>query len=131
MSSISTTGQLPVIEDIDAVYLWPVEYAPIVHDGATLKSGARISARPWTERGLDQLDIDAAFERAMQRTGDPEAAFRQVALQLDGEFKKAISDPVWDWPRATIRTDGELVPAGKRNIVDRGQLRASQQLEFS
>lgn len=44
-----------------------------------------------------------------------EAAFKDMAEIMSGEFTKAITSPTWDWPTG-----------GKRDIVDTGRLRISQ-----
>jgi hypothetical protein len=48
-------------------------------------------------------------------------AFADTALIVGGEFTKAITDPVYPWPR------GE----SPRDVVDTGRLRSSQRLEIS
>lgn len=48
-------------------------------------------------------------------------AFRDTVLLLDGELTKAITSPVYPWPK------GE----SPRDIVDTGELRRSQRYEFT
>ncbi len=49
-----------------------------------------------------------------------ESAFKETCFLLGIEFTKAISEPIWQWDNAP----------SPRDIVDTGQLRASQQVEF-
>lgn len=53
-----------------------------------------------------------------------ESAARQVFPELNSAFQAAIGSKAWDWPRVTIRSNGQEV-GSPRNIVDRGTLRAS------
>jgi hypothetical protein len=55
-----------------------------------------------------------------QIQGATSKTFKQAARKLEGELVKAITDPIYSWP------SGE----SPRDIVDTGQLRASQKLTF-
>lgn len=57
----------------------------------------------------------AAVDKAIER------AFKDATLIMDGEFKKAISDPIYPWPK------GET----PRDVVDTGRLRNSQEYSYS
>jgi hypothetical protein len=37
-------------------FSWEVDYAAAVHDGATLKNGTELPARPWTKIGLEECN---------------------------------------------------------------------------
>jgi hypothetical protein len=70
-----------------------------------------------------------------------ETAARIVFPELNAAFQDALGTKAWDWPRDTYRggafrrdgsrTKGRRVPAGLRNIVDMGTLRASNSIEIS
>lgn len=51
-------------------------------------------------------------------------AFRETNEVLGRKFAQAIDDPRWPWPGDTQRHRGEAV-GSPRNIVDRGELKAS------
>lgn len=53
-----------------------------------------------------------------------ETAARIVFPELNSAFQAALGSKAWDWPRVTIRSNGQEVGT-PRNIVDRGTLRAS------
>ena len=44
------------------------------------------------------------------------------------QLQKEIRDKQFDWPTPTLRKNGQLVPAGLRDIVDTGTLVKSQSL---
>lgn len=60
---------------------------------------------------FDGRNIQAAADKA----------FRDMTLIMDGAFKKALTDPVYPWPK------GE----SPRDVVDTGRLRDSQIYQFS
>jgi len=50
-----------VVEPISAtevIYSYPVEYAMLVHQGATLSTGTELPARPWVDAAVDELKQD-------------------------------------------------------------------------
>lgn len=53
-----------------------------------------------------------------------ETAARIVFPELNSAFQAALGSKAWDWPRVTIRSNGQEV-GSPRNIVDNGTLRAS------
>lgn len=53
-----------------------------------------------------------------------ETAARIVFPELNSAFQAALGSKTWDWPRVTIRSNGQEV-SSPRNIVDNGTLRAS------
>lgn len=61
---------------------------------------------------LDLSPIDRAFERTVSAFADA--------------CQDAFDDPVWSWPATTRRRNGETAGT-RRNIVDLGTLKASQQ----
>lgn len=51
--------------------------------------------------------------------------FQDRVKILDTEFTATFNDPIFRWPRATVRSTGEIA-GSPRNIVDTGKLRDSQ-----
>lgn len=63
-----------------------------------------------------QIQINlAAIDQAVEK------AFKEATMIMDGEFKKAISESVYAWPK------GET----PRDVVDTGRLRASQEYSYT
>ena len=62
------------------------------------------------------------FDRAVKR------ALEAAGNRLDSEFTQQISAEKWPWPRDTLRS-GNRIAGSPRDIVDFGQLRASQNRE--
>lgn len=117
-----------------AEFSWNTDYASYVHEGVvyrrtvrfrtprgwmTILAGTRYPPRRWTEQALKEFDFAETFGDLINSTGDVEQAFREACLLLGRAFTQAISSPTWQW------TDGE-----NRDIVDTGQLRQSQNLDF-
>lgn len=48
---------------------WDVPYAVLVHEGATLQSGAEYPARPWTKRAVDDYKPLRKFAQEIKRRG--------------------------------------------------------------
>jgi len=48
-------------------HAWNVEYAMAVHEGAVLKNGTKLPARPWTEKPLDTGVLERAFDALAKR----------------------------------------------------------------
>jgi hypothetical protein len=46
---------------------WTADHALIVHEGATLRNGTEIPARPWTKRGVEQYKPAAKFAQEVRR----------------------------------------------------------------
>lgn len=119
---------------LTAAYTWNTDYAVYVHEGVTftadvsfptrsggwakIKAGTVYPARRWTEYALENFDFEQVFATLFSRYGDVEKAFTETAYLLGSAFTQAISSPIWQW------NDGE-----DRDIVDTGQLRASQSME--
>jgi hypothetical protein len=55
------------VSGMTANWVWPVEYALIVHDGAKLNNGTILPPRPWTERALKARPPDQVFEQLLKR----------------------------------------------------------------
>lgn len=63
------------------------------------------------------------FNKIHQRIEDALDITAEVA---NTAFKDAIEQPLYEWPRTTVRKSGEVVST-PRNIVDTGDLRDSQE----
>ncbi|HYW17714.1 MAG TPA: hypothetical protein VE956_00120 [Nodularia sp. (in: cyanobacteria)] len=50
-----------------AEYTWEADYAAIVHDGATTKSGTELPARPWTKVGLEECDAVGIMQQQLNK----------------------------------------------------------------
>lgn len=46
---------------------WGAEYAMAVHEGAVFKDGSEFPERPWTEKPLEDGELEKAFERLAKR----------------------------------------------------------------
>ena len=120
----------PKLSAPTAVYEWPVDYAAANHNGATLRNGGTIPARPWTEYPLENgLRLDEDLADNFKRSQNLDSAFRATATTYNRAMQQAIASPVWNWPRRTLRRSGE-VAGSPRNIVDEGDLLDSQKLSF-
>lgn len=64
-----------------------------------------------------------APEKYPQRIAQCLEQYRPVIGQ---QFQKEITTEQFNWPNATRRRSGQLVPAGKRDIVDLGNFLRSQ-----
>lgn len=49
MGDLMRSQQNRKINDFHHRWVWDVEYSSVVHDGATLKGGGQMPARPWTK----------------------------------------------------------------------------------
>lgn len=67
MGRLRSSQQMIFSNDLTCVYYWPVDYAPYVHEGASLRSGRIIEGRPWTDIARQQLNIRATFAALYQR----------------------------------------------------------------
>lgn len=69
-------------------------------------------------------DIDKLIGRIKATV---ELATQQLQFNMAEACDKGITDPVWDWPRKTIRSDGKAV-GSPRDIVDTGMLKESVEI---
>lgn len=116
------------IEPQSALFGWADEKALEVHEGMFRDDGTMTPARRWTDVGLQNCDPMATFIKSFNNS--PAEAFQDMAGQLNDSFQHAISAPIYDWDRITLRSTGELV-GSPRDIVDTGELRDSQYLVLS
>lgn len=118
-----------------AVYTWsPVSddgfhYAALVHNGGKLRNGTDYPAREWTQKALEGVDLPEVFADEFKRNDSLEKAFQNTAQTYFRENQRAISSRSYSWPRETLRKSGEIA-GRRRDIVDEGNLRDSQELEF-
>jgi hypothetical protein len=68
---IVDTGRLRSSQRVDRIsdfttnYSWPVEYALAVHNGARLRNGTFLPARPWTRIAFSRRNPTTVFNRLM------------------------------------------------------------------
>jgi hypothetical protein len=85
-SDIIDTGALKESQTVafptpgSVVFNWPVEYAPYVHDGYTLRNGAQQPGRPWTSLGLEKFDPVVQYQANL----NAELAFVPIAMRRVG-----------------------------------------------
>lgn len=117
-----------------AQYANTADYALYVHEGAILRSGTLLLSREFMYAPIAGLpgfdsDFDAAevFAATYKKTHSFSRAFRKTALQGQKGIKAAF-DYKWLWTAGstTRRRNGETVES-PRNIIDTGNLKASQQ----
>ena len=110
-----------------AVFSNTAEYAAIVHNGATLRSGVELPPREFMTGAFgEKNDFDAERYFVSQYNDSLSKAFRSTASQANREIKLLIKSPVWSWPRETIRSRGRTVRS-PRDIRDTSELLKSQQ----
>jgi hypothetical protein len=51
-------------------WIWDVDYSVVVHNGASLKGGGKIKARPWTNTAEDQVKPLGYFADILRRELD-------------------------------------------------------------
>ncbi|NEQ65118.1 MAG: hypothetical protein F6K21_06395 [Symploca sp. SIO2D2] len=112
-----------------AQYSWSAPYAAQVHEGATLRSGRILPARPWTTVATEEFDHPRQFIFHYQKLGSLAKAFKATAMEFGGVMQDAITSPIWEWDRITVRSTGEIADS-PRNIVDTGKLRDSYEVRF-
>ena len=55
--------------------------------------------------------------------------FERAMDWADKDFDQEMINQKWDWPRKTYRKNGQIIDAGKRDIVDTGALLNSKRRE--
>jgi hypothetical protein len=72
-SDIVDTGDLRDSQQIEfpqpgsVRFDWPVEYAPYVHEGYTLRNGEQQPGRPWTELGVERFNVRMRYAENLNR----------------------------------------------------------------
>lgn len=120
----------PIVHDINCTYEWPVDYAADVHEGQMRQDGTMMPARRWTDAAIQNINLGDLYARNFKSVPNIETAFRDTAIDLGAEFIHEIESPIWDWDRATRRSDGSIATT-PRDIVDTGALRDSMTVTFS
>ena len=122
----------PDIQARTATYHWAVDYAADVHEGEIITNPngtiTILPARRWTDYVVQMSPAAELFVK--HYNGSLSQAFDDMAGELNQKFTEAIEAEIWDWPRATIRSTGEVADS-PRNIVDTGALKDSQTLTLS
>lgn len=62
---LRSSQKLIIIKPGLARFVWATEYAIYVHEGVTLRNGRQLPGRPWTQKGLELYDWQAAFEKLL------------------------------------------------------------------
>ena len=112
-----------------AVHEWSAGHATIVHNGAKLRNGGEILARPWTVRARNEINLVDEYVKAYRRTEDLGESLKQTAIIYDRKMAELINQIVWGWPNVTKRKSGEIARS-PRDIVDTKELADSQSLRF-
>lgn len=112
-----------------ATFKWGVDYATKLHEGWTLKSGESAPARPWVWVTADSFNFKEEFSTILSSNftkskglGESiKTSFFKLSENFGQEMQSSIQDPIWNWPRHTLRKSGDLV-GSPRDIVDLGGL---------
>lgn len=112
-----------------ATLRWSAEHAAIAHEGATLRNGTELPARPWVDHTRREFDAVGTYADAYQKSENFGEAFEEMATQFGEEAQKAVEAEIWQWPRETVRQNGSVV-GSPRNIIDTGELRDSYSIEI-
>jgi hypothetical protein len=75
-----------------------------------------------------KLKLNAAALKKLD--GAIAKAFEETVEAYGDECKKAIESPIWEWDGITHRRNGSIA-SSPRDIVDLGDLRDSQAVDFS
>lgn len=119
----------PKINTPVAHYEWNCDHAAITHNGAVMRNGTRIPARPWCDVAIAETDLGQVFRKHYGATESLQAAWELTAFETGDRFKEMISSERWQWDGITHRRNGETV-GSPRNIVDTRELLESQTLEL-
>jgi hypothetical protein len=50
-----------------AEFTWEAKHSLQVHEGGTTKTGKTYRARPWTEKAIEETDLEAVFARELKK----------------------------------------------------------------
>lgn len=106
------------------IHTWSADHAVMVHEGSMTTQGVELPARPWAGTALDDYDFASRYAEAFQATGSFREAFVAMSEGYGELAQSYLDDPIWDWPRDTLRKNGQIV-SSPRDIVDTGALRDS------
>jgi hypothetical protein len=111
-----------------ATLTWSADHAALVHEGATLKNGTELPARPWVDETVQQFNAPESYADSFQKSEDFAQAFTEMAEGFGEKAQEIIETQMWEWPRETVRQNG-TVAGSPRDIVDTGELRDSYSIE--
>ncbi|MFG6094411.1 hypothetical protein SPB21_04135 [Leptothoe sp. ISB3NOV94-8A] len=103
------------------------EHAPIVHNGAQLKSGGSIPPAPWMATTVDELKPPKIVVSEISDSAIHQA-FQEFVEDVAGQMQNNLRDRRWYHPRGTQRRNGQYIPPGLRDKVDTGKLLNSQEV---
>jgi hypothetical protein len=119
----------PKIAAQKAAYKWSAPHALIVHEGAVMANGTVLPARRWTDFAIAQNPVAQTMVNHHRSSDSIDLAFRATAETLNSEFRSAIETPIWNWPRTTKRSNGDVV-GSPRDAVDTGELINAQSMRI-
>ena len=106
-------------------------YAAAVHEGARLKIGGTIQARPWMMSAYQGpyggYDAIGQFMSAYRQSSSISKAFRSTASRANNIMRQLIKFNGWPYNATTKRKNGQIVGPPTRNIFDKGGLARAQQ----
>lgn len=103
------------------------EHAPIVHNGAQLKSGGSIPSSPWMTTTVDEFDPPKVVVSEISDS-TIHGAFQQVTEDIAEKMQNNLRTGRWFWPNGTYRVNGDYIPPGFRDKVDTAELLNSQEV---
>ena len=111
-----------------ATLTWSADHAALVHEGATLRNGTELPARPCVDQTIQQFNAPESYAESFQKSEDFAQAFTEMAIAFGETAQENINAEAWEWPRETVRQNG-MVAGSPRDIVDTGELRDSYTIE--
>jgi hypothetical protein len=64
--ALRASQNLQFRSDTEAVFSWPVEYAYYQHEGYTLRNGEEWAGRPWTQEGIQRLNLEDTYNKLLE-----------------------------------------------------------------
>lgn len=122
--------RIDIPRKIIATYRWSAPHAVIVHEGATMRNGTEYPARPFATNTAQEFDFEGEYADRLESSKDFRQSFFEVAENFGEACQGAIKDPRWDWPRQTVRRNGQTVTS-PRDIVDTQELLDSYSKEVN
>ena len=106
-------------------------YATAIHEGARLRNGGSIQARPWMlsayQGPYGDFDAIEEFTRTYRLSGSLATAFQSTAIGANNTMKGLIRFRGWPYDASTLRKNRQLIGPGTRDILDLGGLLKNQQ----
>lgn len=66
LGTLRASQNLQFRSNTEAVFSWPVDYAFYQHEGYTLRNGEEWVGRPWTEAGIERLNLQATYDKLLE-----------------------------------------------------------------